>query len=154
MPLRTNDVIIPEWGGRDAGKMFRLTEMPALRAEKWAIRMFLTLKGTTAEVPPEIAAMGYIGVVIRGLNSFLQAPVRFEDLEPLLDEMMTCVTRIRDRSHPDVATSLVESDIEEPQVVTWLRGEVLSLHVGFSVIGVLFEWISGATPKPEDTPST
>lgn len=144
---KTNDVIIPEWGERDAGKTFRLTEMPALRAEKWAWRMFLAMKGTTAEVDPAIAALGMVGVAIRGLNSFLAADVRYEDIEPLLDEMFTCVSMIRDPRHPDAATPLSDSDIEEVKTRAWLRSEVLSLHVGFSVTDALWVLISAVTAQ-------
>ena len=34
--------------GRDQGKTFKITEMPALKAEKWATRAFLAL---AASVP-------------------------------------------------------------------------------------------------------
>jgi hypothetical protein len=139
--LKKQDVTVPQWSGRDDGKVFRITEMPAAQAEKWAWRLFIAMKGTTAQVPPEIAQLGMVGVAIRGLNSFLAADVRFQDIEPLLDEMMTCVTRVRDPAHPDVATNLIDGDVEEVQTRGWLRSEVLSLHVGFSVTDALLTLI-------------
>lgn len=140
--LKKTTVVVPKWGGRDDGKTFLITEMYADPAEKWAWRLFLAMKGTTAEVSPEVAQLGFVGVAVRGLNSFLAADVRFADIEPLLDEMFTCVKIIRDPNHPDVATPLTASDIEEVQTRAWLRAEVLSLHVGFSVTDSLLALLS------------
>lgn len=140
---------------RDHGKHFMLTEMDAEQAEKWAWRMFLALKGTTAQVPPEVERMGMVGVFIRGLNSFLAADVKFGDLEPLLDQMFTCVQRVRDMNHPDKATMLIPGDVEEVKTRAWLRSEVLGLHVGFSVTEVLWTLVSLVTAdKPQDLPTT
>ena len=133
--MRKREVVtVPaSWGGRDANKNFVVTEMPATRAEKWAWRLMIAVKGTTAEVPQEVAALGMVGVAIRGLNAFLASDVDFAKLEPLLDEMMTCVTVVRDLQHPDVATPIVsDDDVEEVRTVAWLRSEVLRVHTGFS----------------------
>lgn len=131
-------VIVPaDWGERDAGKMFEITEKPAVEAEKWGWRMFLTLKGVDGYIPDDVARLGMVGVAIRGLNTFLAAPVRFEDLEPLLDDLLTCVKRVRDERHPDVATPMMSDDIEEVRTVGWLRSEVLRVHTGFSFADAL-----------------
>lgn len=142
MGLKTAIVRVPVWGKRDDGKEFVITEMPAARAEKWALRMFLALKGNAAgDIAPEYAAMGTVGVFIVGLNTFLHATPQFEALEPLLDEMMECITIVRDPRHPEVSTKLLETDIEEIETRAWLRAEVLSLHVGFSVADAFWRFL-------------
>lgn len=147
-------VVVPELGGRDDGKTFLIEEMSAAQAEKWALRMFIALKGTSAAVPDEVARFGMVGVAIRGLNAFLAADVRFADIEPLLDEMISCVRIIRDRFHPEVATALMADDIEEVQTRIWLRGEVLRTHTGFSVAEAFSLLASAIKTGPQDLPTT
>lgn len=151
---KVETVVVPAFG-RDDGKIFQINEMSAARAEKWAWRMFIALKGTTGEVPPEVMQLGMVGVAIRGLNAFLQADVKYELLEPLLDEMLTCVTIVRDRkNHPDVADTLREFDIEEVQTLAWLRSEVLRVHTGFSVAETLSQLVSAVMNPQEGSPTT
>lgn len=143
MTKRTERCVVPSWGKRDAGKTFLVTEMPAMQAEKWAWKMVIAVKGTTARVPEEVAQLGMIGIAVRGLNAFLASDVDFAKLEPLLDEMMTCVSLVRDPAHPDVATPIASpDDIEEPVTVTWLRSEVLRVHTGFSAAEAFSELVS------------
>jgi hypothetical protein len=136
--------------GRDTGKTFLLTEQPAIIAEKWALRFFLALKGTGAVIDDRVMEMGYVAVAVRGINSFLAADVDFAKIEPLLDEMLGCVQIIRDKSRPEVATPLVPmADIMEVRTLIWLRGEVLSLHAGFSVtasLSALLDFLRSKTP--------
>lgn len=139
--LKEETVVVPaEWGGRDANKHFRITEMPAMKAEKWGMRAILLLRGSGERVPDNVAGLGMVGVAILGINVFLRGEMRFTDLEPLLDEMMTCVKIIRDPRHPTVVTDIVsDSDIEEVQTRLWLRSEVLRLHTGFSPADALLK---------------
>lgn len=148
---KVEDVKVPSWpGGRDGGKIFRITEMPAARAEKWAWRLFVAVKGTTAEVPPEVERLGMVGVLIRGLNSMLAADVDFARIEPLLDEMFECVQIVRDPRHPDVVTPLVsDDDVEDVMTRGWLRGEIIRVHTGFSVADALSTLVT-AIKAPKD----
>jgi hypothetical protein len=140
--LKSTILVVPNWGGRDDGKTFLLTEKPASVAEKWAYRLFLAIKGTTAQVPDDVARLGMVGVAIRGINSFLAADIRWSDIDPLLDEMFTCVQIIRDPKHPSVSSAPAESDIEEVQTRGWLRSEVLRLHTNFSFIDAVSTLLS------------
>lgn len=143
-------VTVPvEWGGRDAGKHFLITEASAMQAEKWAWKLWIAVKGTSASIPENIAPLGMIAVAIRGINSFLAADVEFEKLEPLLDELMTCIKIVRDPGTPDpalegvpLATSVMPDDVQEPRTITWLRGEVVRVHTNFSFIDAATAWIS------------
>lgn len=142
----------PPTTGRDQGKVFVVHEWPAIRAEKWGWRMVCALKGTAGYIPLDIeeniAQHGMVGVAIRGLNAFLQAPVRFEDIEPLLDEMLTCVRMVRDPARPDIETELVpEMDITDVKTLGWLRGEVLRVHTGFSLAEALLR-LTSAIKEP------
>lgn len=144
MARKQKTVIVPTWDGsnRDSGKAFLLTEMPAAQAEKWAVRAFLALKNSGERIPENYAGLGMVGVAIIGINVFLQGNVRMDDLEPLMDEMMVCIQAVRDPKHPNVATALVEGDIEEVATRAWLRGEVIDLHTGFSLADALLSLVS------------
>lgn len=154
-------VVVPAWpGNRDAGKTFVITEMPAAQAEKWALRAFLALKGSEERIPDGIQGLGMVGVAIIGLNVFLQADIDFSKIEPLLDEMMTCVQIVRDPGAADhasglpVATSLVSpDDIEEVATRAWLRSEVLRVHTGFSPADALSALVSAISSKAPETSS-
>lgn len=138
----------PAWeGNRDTGKMFLITEMPAAQAERWAWRLVIALKGSGSEVPEAAMNLGMVGIAYAGLNSFLRASIDLPLFESLMDEMMTCVQVVRDPRHPDVATAIAsDDDIQEVQTRGWLRSEVLKLHTNFSVVDVVWKWISETRP--------
>lgn len=149
---KTENVTVPaEWGGRDKGKVFRITEVPAIQAEKWGWRFIIALKGTSAQIPESIAPLGMIAVYIRGVNSFLAADVDWTKLEPLLDELLQCVEMVRDPHARDaktgemIASKMVSpDDIEEVRTVAWLRSEVLRVHANFSFIDAVLNWLATA----------
>lgn len=143
MPRKEENVVVPEWGGRDAGKIFKITEKLAIDAEKWAWRMVVALKGTSGHIPTEaVERLGIVGISVIGLNAFLAAAVDFRELSPLLDELLDCVTIIRDQRHVGTATPLMPDDIEEIRTVAWLRSEVLRVHTGFSPADGLLSLVS------------
>ncbi len=154
--LKKETVVVPaEWGGRDANKNFLITEMPASKAEKWGMRAILLLRGSGERMPDNVQGLGMVGVAILGINVFLRGEMSFTNLEPLLDEMMTCVKIIRDPRHPTFATELVsESDIEEVQTRLWLRSEVLRLHTGFSPADALSNLLAAIRAPASNLPTT
>lgn len=140
MARKTLTVTIPpaEEGSenRDAGKVFLLTEMPASEGERWGIRALLALGRAGIEIPDGLANAGMAGVhEMGGLR--LGGALHAEDVEPLMDDMMACIQRVPDPAKPDIVRALVESDIEEVGTRLRLRGEVMNLHLGFSIAGVL-----------------
>jgi hypothetical protein len=140
-------VTVPAEYGRDSGKHFRIEEFDAVRAEKWAWRLFLAVKGTEGAVPTDIAPLGMIAVAIHGINAFLASDVDWSKLEPLLDEMLECVTIARDVKTADhdgvlIGHKVLVGDIEEPATATWLRSEVVRLHTNFSFIDAASTWIT------------
>lgn len=117
--------------GRDTGKTFRITEMPASRAEAWATRLLLALGKSGIEVPEGVFAMGMAGVAAVGIRSLGQLP--WEVAQPLMNEMMECIEIQPDVRHPQVHRRLVEEDIEEVATRLKLRDEVIHCHTGFSI---------------------
>ena len=111
--------------GRDAGKKYLITEMPASQAERWAIRVILAIGKAGIEIPEGLASQGMAGLAAVGLMSLPRIP--FADAEPLLDEMMGCVQRIE----VSAIRPLVEDDIEEVGTRFKLRKAIFELHTDF-----------------------
>lgn len=150
--MRKTATVTVELEGRDKGKIFLLTEMPAAAAEKWALRMFVALKGSGSEVAESVVRLGMVGVALSGLNVFLRADVDPKVLEPLLDEMLTCIKIVRDPNRPDIATPMrPDFDIDEVSTLLWLRSEVIRLHTNFSPAEALSTLISTAMKLPSST---
>ncbi len=115
--------------GRDKGKVFVLTEMPASRAESWAMRSLLALMAGGVEVPEGFDRMGMAAMAEVGIKAL--AGLKWEVAEPLLAEMWSCVQIMPDSSKPHIVRNLIEEDIEEITTRIKLRAEVWKLHTGF-----------------------
>lgn len=147
MARKTKDVTIGDDGGRDQGKTYVLTEMSATQAEKWAWRAFSALAKSGVEIPREVVDLGVIGIFLVGYQAFRTA--RFEDVEPLLDEMMLFV---KAQPSQGIVRPLVENDIEEVLTRVRLRKEMIELHVGFTLAEVASK-LTSISAAPAQTPS-
>src|SRR5487761_2056873 len=121
--------------GRDDSKVFRLTEMSAVRAEKWCLRAFFTLLNAGVDVPEDLSKQGIPGLMAMGIEAFTRVP--YESVVPLWDELMTCVKYIPTPSQPNLTRPLVDEDIEEVQTLLKLRKAVYDLHTEFLKTGSL-----------------
>ncbi|KWO55873.1 hypothetical protein [Burkholderia territorii] len=115
--------------GRDKGKVFQLTEMPADAAEKWAIRALLAIGRAGVDLPPGIENEGIAAIARVGFGALMR--IDFADAEPLLDEMMACVQIQPNPADPRIVRALIADDIEEVSTRVTLRREVFRLHTGF-----------------------
>ena len=149
--------------GRDKGKTFLLTEMPALQAEKWAQRALLAFaKSGRNDVPEDIQSAGAAGLVRLGLTALTS--MDFHDAEPLLDEMLGCVLFVPDPSKIDQFTRtpitrpvMWNDDVEEVATILALRNEVIELHLGFSIaafLSTLGEKAKAALSNSTGTPTS
>jgi hypothetical protein len=148
--------------GRDAKKLYQITEWPAARAEQWGVRALMAYNRGGGHLPVDQAfGRGMEGIVFLGIDTFLRGQMRAEEVQPILDELLECVKIIRDPSARDkqtnkpVATDIVaDSDIQEVATRMWLRSEVLFLHTGFSVGDALSDLISVINSKGSPTTQT
>ena len=122
-------------GKRDSGKTFLLTEMSAVRAEKWAARALLALLKSGVELPEDAAQAGLAGIAAVGIKAF--GSIDWTLAEPLMDEMMECVQVLPDPRNEKVVRPLFEEDIEEVTTRLAIRKELLELHLGFSLAAKL-----------------
>lgn len=113
--------------GRDRGKVFVLTELPAMQAEEWAGRLLFAAMNAGIEIPDNIAQAGLAGVAALGISALTKLP--FDAVKPLMDEMLGC---IQIQPSPKVTRALIQDDIEEVGTLLRLRKEIVSLHIDFS----------------------
>ncbi|SKC78293.1 hypothetical protein SAMN05445504_2371 [Burkholderia sp. CF099] len=115
--------------GRDKGKVFLVTELPASRAEEWATRALFIMVNCGVDIPDELLSSGLAGLAAVGLKALTRVP--FDLAKPLFDEMMTCVEALPDPRNRDVVRPLIEDDIEEVATRVQLRKTILDLHMDF-----------------------
>jgi len=155
MALKTLDVIIDD-EGRDNGKRFRITELPAMQGAKWAMRALFALGRVGIDVPEGLKGGGMASIAYFGAQ-VLQT-MRFDDAEPLLDEMMGCVQILPDAHHPTVIRPLVMNgtgdDIEEMATIFRLQKEAIGLHLDFFIRGVPSTGGTSETPPASKTTPT
>jgi len=137
MTRRTDDILITA-EGRDKGKLFCITEMTAAAAEEWALRAILALSKNGVEIPDEvIEAPSLAGVAFVGLKAF--GKVNAAEMIELFRDCMKCVEIYPGYelgNEKKFKRALIEgdsADIEEVQTRVFLRTEVISLHLGFSL---------------------
>lgn len=130
---RIKKITIPtgDTSNRDAGKSFMITEMPADQGERWALRALLLLAACGVDMPEGAAAAGLAGFMAMGVKSLDK--LKFEDVQPLMDEMMGCVRYVPPNAtlEPQPLLAAHDSQIEEITTRMVLKKEVLELHVGF-----------------------
>ncbi len=115
--------------GRDIGKVFVLTEMPASRAESWAMRALLALMAGNVDMPDGFERLGMAGMAEVGIKGL--SKLSWDVAEPLLAEMFSCIQIMPDPGKPNIVRNLIEEDIEEIITRIKLRAEVWKLHAGF-----------------------
>lgn len=118
--------------GRDAGKIYEITEASPFASFKWGMRAAHALSNV---IPSEyMRSMDGVSLWLQnaGLSEVISA--KPDELAPLLDELMACV---RFKNSLDAASSFAiipEDDrgyIEEPGTLLELYSEVLRLHTNF-----------------------
>jgi len=142
--MRRTTTVVVDAEGRDNGKAYFLTEMPAAQGEEWANRVMMALAKGGADLPPGVLDMGMAGVAFLGLSALAHIP--WTDAKPLLDEMFQQVQLQPDPASTKIVRALVETDIEEIATRYMLRREVMRLHIGFfPTVGDLTSALTRAT---------
>ena len=110
--------------GRDAGKVFKIEEMPAVQMDRWVTRALCMLGRSGSG----LSALGG-----STLEDLLQAfsKLDFKDSEPLLDELLACCSFKKDGSLVKMGGSMTDSVIEDWTTIFKLRIEALKLNLGF-----------------------
>jgi hypothetical protein len=138
--------------GRDKGKTFLITEMPAEQGEAWAGRVLLGVISSGTQLPEGRERLGMAALAEMGLRGLMG--IRWEALQPLLVEMFSTIQFVADPKLPSASTrELIDGDIEEITTRVKLRVEWWKLHMGFlqAVAPSLFEKVKVAAAKFSDT---
>lgn len=130
MARKEIDAVIQD-DGRDKGKRFFIREMPAVQAEKLAMRALFAAARAGVDIPQDLMSGGMKTVAVMGVQALML--MNFYDAEPILDELMRCVQIKPDPRNLIVVRPLNDDDIEEIKTIQTLRREVLQMHLGFSL---------------------
>ncbi|MCX8748217.1 hypothetical protein ABV523_17875 [Snodgrassella alvi] len=125
MARKTKDITIES--GRDAGKSFRITEMPILQADKWAQRAIFAI----ARAGVDTSSINMNGGMLEMARLALDVVGKIDPEVggDLLDELLSCVQIIPTGGVP--RSLVMDSDIEDIKTLFVLRKEVLALHIDF-----------------------
>lgn len=148
--------------GRDAGKVFRVTEMPVSRLEKWCARALLALFGAEGDIPPDIARLAETsaGAAVAAAASLLRGlrGLAWEKAEPLYDELLDFIARVPRPERPDAVVQLrqenLDAHIEDVATSFRLRLEVVALSLGFSADGGAWASLLAASAAPQASAAT
>lgn len=119
--LKSIDIVIE--AGRDKGKMFKITEMPAVKMDKWATKALLLLGKSGS-------AFNLAQINLEELLSKLSS-ANYEGVEPLLEELLSCVSFEKDGVSMVMTSSIADSIVEDWTTLFRLRIEALKLNLGF-----------------------
>ena len=130
-----NEKLIAIDKGRDAGKTFKVKEMPVTKLEKWAARALLAVFGS--EMPADIRTLSassntaaLLSAGLRGLSG-----LRWEQAEPLYDELLGQIYRVPNPHKPDDAIRLtpqnLDAHVEDVDTIYRLRWEAIAVCLDF-----------------------
>ncbi|UOO77925.1 hypothetical protein LVJ85_05545 [Neisseria sp. Dent CA1/247] len=125
MALKTKTITIEN--GRDAGKQFIITEMPAAKIDNWAMRVLLALAGAGIDVAE--ANQGMMGLARVAFAALGKIP--HDVALPLLDELLDCVQIIPQGGRPRPLDLVSLNDVEDFANLWMFRKEVFNLHIDF-----------------------
>lgn len=123
----TETVLVTVASGLDAGKVFCIRQLPAERAEAWAIRAFLAAANAGVAVPDDLTSAGLPGLAQLDLNAL--GKLSWADMEPLLAEMKRCWFIVPDAGKPRDYHAPAGNDILDVGTVIALRLEWIKLHL-------------------------
>lgn len=131
--------------GRDAGKKFKITEMPAEQAFDWGVKALLAMAKSGVDIPSDIADRGMAGVALVAIRT--AGGLEFMSVNSLKKELLSCVQIYTNfKTNPlHVRPITGQGDIEEPQTIYHLCVAVLELHLGFSIAEGLSKLTSQTT---------
>ena len=126
--------------GRDAGKVFRVEEMPVSKLEKWAARALTVLCAGGGNVSPHVLELAKTSNTAALLEVFRAglAGLTWEQAEPLYDALLPYIWVLPGGSEQgaiQLKPGNIDAHIRDVLTIVKLRGTVLELSLGFSFGG-------------------
>lgn len=135
--------------GRDKGKRFKITEMSAMQAERFALKAFSGAVRAGINLPDGIEASGMFALARFGYSMLVTMP--YEISGPLFDELAGCIKLMPSMDKPNITRDVIEGDVEEVQTLLKLKKAAYDLHVDFFPDGGQSTSESEASAKPAPT---
>ena len=150
MARKETIVSIVDEESRDNGRDFLIVEMSAIKSEKWATKALLAIVASGADIGDDVNVNGGIQELAKvGIKAL--TGLKYEFVEPLMDEMMSCWHYLRTPGDTTARQALntgnCDNYIEEVSTFLKLRSETLSIHLGFSVAGKISDFQKGQEEK-------
>lgn len=117
--------------GRDRGKTFQITEMPATEAQEIATQLLVAALNCGMELKGDVFNMGMADLWQAGFSVIEQVPYHF--LKPILDRFDRCAMYLDKQTN--FARKLADGDIEEVKTFFKLRAAAIKLHFDFFDLG-------------------
>ena len=120
---------------REQDLTFEIAEMSASKTHDWLVRaLLLVVGGGGTELPPglnlkSMSQSQAIGVAVKSMLA-----LDYDKVKPLLDELLTCCTRVCDDGvRQAVTVETLDGYLEDFTTLFKLRKAVLELHFGFFI---------------------
>lgn len=120
--------------GRDKGKTFLLTEMPADQGERIANRIVFALLNTGAAIPEEALGAGWAALAAVGIQAI--GMLKADDVQAVLDDVWPLCVRYsppNEKLMPQEIIPGINSQIEEVKTRYEIHMALWKLHTGFSM---------------------
>lgn len=127
--------------GRDKGRSYILTEMPALKAEKWARHAIAAMSREDLDARGEIQQLGMLGFVLVGMQAL--AGGKIDQVDALMDDMLPQIKIVEEAVTRPLGG---DGDIWELSTLYRLRKELIELHMGFTFAELLLI-LAGSAPS-------
>lgn len=109
--------------GRDAGKVFKVKEMPATQMDAWITRALGVLGADKTII--DVVGLSMSELVLNlSKNNYKEAKI-------LLDELLACCSFEKDGNLVPMKGDMVDGVIEDWTTLTRLKNESFSLNLGF-----------------------
>lgn len=117
--------------GRDKGNAYVITEKSALEAEKFFVKLLLSV-GKNANLSEVLANQGSL-TALSNKEAILELllSLDFDVAQELMDEMLTCVEFKYFLKGMPKTRPLIKEDIQDLSTLMKIREEVINLHINF-----------------------
>lgn len=123
---------------------FKIKQMSAVQQERWFNRAVMLLMGAGSSISDVTLNQLQNEMQSKGMQYLLElfGKLKYEDIEPLYNELLTCCSYIPNPDKPNTAVQCtvqnIDSFISDFRNLYRLRIEVLKLNFGFLAEGVNF----------------
>ena len=111
--------------GRDAGKTFKIKEMPAYQMDKWVTRLL----GCLAR--QELSVADFVEMSFAQLANCMYKIESDDEKNKLFDELLGCCYLMKEGIEIAMKGNNINSFIEEWQTLFRLKEEAIKLNLGF-----------------------